>query len=182
MIFFIWVDLLHRKIFSFRGILSMSVFIRPGYQPSAKPPDELLWVILRFLSSLTGQQPALPNIAIWVTGYWAPPPRRGDNPPRGQGGRRRKWSIGCPQLRWRDQHTLQEDGTDHVWPNPWRWWWKIFSIKNVRTRLSIYNVTFLFKFMLNRIHGVNSSVPLLHGWMDVTMWYYQPHIWNPLLQ
>jgi hypothetical protein len=21
-------------------------------------------------------------------------------------------------LRWRDQHTLEEDGTDHAWPNP----------------------------------------------------------------
>jgi hypothetical protein len=29
-----------------------------------------------------------------------------------------KWNIGCPHLRWRDHHTLQEDGTDHVWPNP----------------------------------------------------------------
>jgi hypothetical protein len=23
-------------------------------------------------------------------------------------------NIGFPQLRWRDQHILQEDGTDHV--------------------------------------------------------------------
>jgi hypothetical protein len=27
-------------------------------------------------------------------------------------------NIGRPQLRCRDQHTLQEDGTDHAWPNP----------------------------------------------------------------
>jgi hypothetical protein len=27
-------------------------------------------------------------------------------------------SIGCLQLRWRDQHSLQGDGTDHAWPNP----------------------------------------------------------------
>jgi hypothetical protein len=31
--------------------------------------------------------------------------------------------IGCPQLRWWDQHTLQEDRTDQAWPNPWWWWW-----------------------------------------------------------
>jgi hypothetical protein len=31
---------------------------------------------------------------------------------------KRKRNIGRPQLRWRDQHTLQEDGTDHVRPNP----------------------------------------------------------------
>jgi hypothetical protein len=31
---------------------------------------------------------------------------------------KRKRNIGRPQLRWRDQQTLQEDGTDHVWPNP----------------------------------------------------------------
>jgi hypothetical protein len=29
-----------------------------------------------------------------------------------------KPNIGRQQLRWRDQHTLQEVGTDHVWPNP----------------------------------------------------------------
>jgi hypothetical protein len=34
-----------------------------------------------------------------------------------------KWNIRRPQFRWRHQHTLQEEGTDHVWPNPWRWWW-----------------------------------------------------------
>jgi hypothetical protein len=27
-------------------------------------------------------------------------------------------NIGRPQLRRRDQHTLQEDGTDQTWPNP----------------------------------------------------------------
>jgi hypothetical protein len=26
--------------------------------------------------------------------------------------------IGRPQLRWKDQYTLQEDGTGQVWPNP----------------------------------------------------------------
>jgi hypothetical protein len=31
---------------------------------------------------------------------------------------KRKRNTGRPQLRWRDQYTLQEDGTDHVWPNP----------------------------------------------------------------
>jgi hypothetical protein len=29
-----------------------------------------------------------------------------------------KRDIGRPQLRRRAQDTLQEDGTDHVWPNP----------------------------------------------------------------
>jgi hypothetical protein len=29
-----------------------------------------------------------------------------------------KRNIAPPQLRWRNQHTLQEDGTDHAWPNP----------------------------------------------------------------
>jgi hypothetical protein len=31
---------------------------------------------------------------------------------------KRKENIGRPQLRWRDQRTLQKEGTDHVWPNP----------------------------------------------------------------
>jgi hypothetical protein len=31
---------------------------------------------------------------------------------------KRKRNVGCPQLRWWDQDTLQEDGTDHVWSNP----------------------------------------------------------------
>jgi hypothetical protein len=31
---------------------------------------------------------------------------------------RKKRNIGRPQLRCRDQHTLQENGTDHIWPNP----------------------------------------------------------------
>jgi hypothetical protein len=31
---------------------------------------------------------------------------------------KRKRNIGRSQLRWRDQHTLQEDGTDHLWCNP----------------------------------------------------------------
>jgi hypothetical protein len=30
---------------------------------------------------------------------------------------KRKLNIGRTQLSWRDQHTLQEDGTDYVWPN-----------------------------------------------------------------
>jgi hypothetical protein len=32
--------------------------------------------------------------------------------------RKRKGNIGRPQLRWRYQHTLQENGTDYVWSNP----------------------------------------------------------------
>jgi hypothetical protein len=31
---------------------------------------------------------------------------------------KRKRNVGRPQLRWRDQHTLQEDGTDQAWSNP----------------------------------------------------------------
>jgi hypothetical protein len=30
---------------------------------------------------------------------------------------KRKQNIPRPELRWKDQHTLQEDGTGHVWPN-----------------------------------------------------------------
>jgi hypothetical protein len=30
---------------------------------------------------------------------------------------KRKQNVGQPQLRWRDQYTIQEEGTDHVWPN-----------------------------------------------------------------
>jgi hypothetical protein len=26
------------------------------------------------------------------------------------------------RLRWRDQHSLQEDATDQAWSYPWRWW------------------------------------------------------------
>jgi hypothetical protein len=26
--------------------------------------------------------------------------------------------TGCPQLRWKDQYNLQEDGMGQVWPNP----------------------------------------------------------------
>jgi hypothetical protein len=29
-----------------------------------------------------------------------------------------KRNIGCPQLRWRVQHTLKEDGIDNIRPNP----------------------------------------------------------------
>jgi hypothetical protein len=32
--------------------------------------------------------------------------------------RKIKRNIGRPQLRWGEQHTLQEERTDHVWPNP----------------------------------------------------------------
>jgi hypothetical protein len=31
---------------------------------------------------------------------------------------KRKGNIGRPQLRWKDQHTLQQDGTDLAWPYP----------------------------------------------------------------
>jgi hypothetical protein len=27
---------------------------------------------------------------------------------------KRKQNIGYPQVRWRDQHTFQEEGTDHT--------------------------------------------------------------------
>jgi hypothetical protein len=30
---------------------------------------------------------------------------------------RRRRDIGRPQLRWKDQFTVQEDGTGQVWPN-----------------------------------------------------------------
>jgi hypothetical protein len=31
---------------------------------------------------------------------------------------KRRRNIGRPQLRWRDRHTLQEDGTNQTRPNP----------------------------------------------------------------
>jgi hypothetical protein len=31
---------------------------------------------------------------------------------------KRKRKKGRPQLRQRDQYTLQDDGRDHAWPNP----------------------------------------------------------------
>jgi hypothetical protein len=31
---------------------------------------------------------------------------------------KRRLNVGRPQLRWRNQHKLQEDRTYHVWPNP----------------------------------------------------------------
>jgi hypothetical protein len=40
---------------------------------------------------------------------------------------KRKRNMGHPPLKWRDHHTLVEDGTENVWPNQWRrrrrWWW-----------------------------------------------------------
>jgi hypothetical protein len=36
----------------------------------------------------------------------------------------RQRNMGRPQLRWMDQYTVQEDGTDEAWPNPRTlWWW-----------------------------------------------------------
>jgi hypothetical protein len=31
---------------------------------------------------------------------------------------KKKRNIQHPQLRWKDQHALQEGRTDHAWPNP----------------------------------------------------------------
>jgi hypothetical protein len=31
---------------------------------------------------------------------------------------KRRRNTGRPQLRWRDQHNFQEDGTGPAWPNP----------------------------------------------------------------
>jgi hypothetical protein len=40
---------------------------------------------------------------------------------------KRRWNIERSQLRWRNQHALQENGTGQAWPNPWRRRWKAFA-------------------------------------------------------
>jgi hypothetical protein len=53
---------------------------------------------------------------VWTIHYYIiqrPPPPHTQN----------KRNAGRPQLKWNDRHSFQEDGTDHVWPNPWRLWW-----------------------------------------------------------
>jgi hypothetical protein len=69
----------------------------------------------------------------------------------------RKRNTGRPRLRWRDQRTLQEVGTDHVWPNPrrwWCWWQPTFLVQSNKIHINkqhLFNllkiwVTFHLKF------------------------------------
>jgi hypothetical protein len=86
---------------------------------------------------------------------------------------KRRGNIEHPQLRWRDQHTLQEEKADQTGPDPWRWWWwgwptsfqntssNIHNIRVVTLALELFRTKHLFAHIIK--HHTKFYLPACNG-------------------